>query len=145
MSATQTIELAEKLVEAKIPKETATELLDYIQVNNKEKDGDSDQKIEIIEQDVSVLKQDVNVLKQDVGILKQDVNVLKQDVNVLKQDVNVLKQDVNWLKWIMGLGFTITFAVMIYLHSDTKTEMNKLSNRMDRIEMKLDRLLEKQR
>ncbi len=70
---------------------------------------------------------------------------------VIKQDLEPINQKLEWLKWIVGIGFTIGFGllltVMLYLHSNTKAEINKLEEKMDqridRLEKKIDQLLER--
>ncbi len=57
------------------------------------------------------------------------------------------KQGQQWLTWIVGIGFTVMLAgmaalltLMVYLHSDTKTEIDRrfteMENRLNRIEQR---------
>ena len=107
MSATRAIELARKL-KPKLGEETASELLDYIGNQN----GDL--------------------------ATKQDVQAVKQDVQFVRTE---LGQSINWLIWIVGSGFAIftvflstLFTVMLYLHSDTKSEVKELRTSIERLE-----------
>ena len=84
----------------------------------------------------------------------------KQDIALVKQDIHDLKRDITWLKWIVGLGFTIGFGglltIMLYLHNDTKQEIDRrfaeqkqeikeLKQEMKSINEKLDRLLSREK
>ena len=55
----------------------------------------------------------------------------------LGAELEPIQRDIKWLRWIMGMGFSLLFAVMLggfallqsnmnYLHSDTKADMKKL-------------------
>ncbi len=101
MSATtDAIHLIDKLVKAKIPKETATELIEFTEKKAEGRTGEL-----------------------------------------------ATKDQVKVIYTIMGIGFTALLSIMIYLHSDIKSNMKDLkldiNNRMDRIESKLDRLLKR--
>ncbi len=61
----------------------------------------------------------------------------KQDLQAATEP---LKRDINWIKWIGGIGFTALLTVMIYLHSDTKAEMNKIDQRIDKLDQRIDKL-----
>ncbi len=69
---------------------------------------------------------------------KQDLRLATQD---LRAEIEPLKRDVNWIKWIVGIGLTaipvVLLTVMIYLHSDTKTETNR---RFTKIEAEIKEL-----
>ena len=58
--------------------------------------------------------------------------ITKQDVEFV---VEPIKRDIFWLKWVVGIGFSLGFglllSVMIYLHSDLKSDVNK---RIDKLE-----------
>ena len=103
----------DKLVEAKIPKSTATELVDRIDRGNLEPDN----------------PKWIN--------LENDVQDLKSDVQDIKSDVQVLKNEVQWLKWVVALGFSALIALMFgivgivtYLHNDMKAEIHSVRTEM---------------
>ena len=130
MGTAESIQLVDKLVEAKIPKSTATELVDRIDRGNLELDNP---KWINLESDVQDLKSDVQDIKSGVQVLENDVQVVKNDVQDLKSDVQVLKNDVRWLKWAIALGFSALVALMFgivgivtYLHNDTKAEIHSV-------------------
>ena len=109
MGTAESIQLVDKLVEAKIPKSTATELVDRIDRGNLEPDN----------------PKWIN--------LENDVQDLKSDVQDIKNDVQVLKNEVQWLKWAIALGFSALVALMFgivgivtYLHNDTKAEIHSV-------------------
>ena len=60
-------------------------------MENDERIGNMEKRLDAMAGDIEVLKQDVGVLKEDVGVLKEDVGVLKADVGVLKQDVRSVR------------------------------------------------------
>ncbi len=64
-----------------------------------------------------------------------------------RQDIRELRIGHDWIKWIMGIGFTVMgvcltalLTVMLYLHSDTKHNIQRLetSARQDKQELKQD-------
>ena len=106
--------MVDELVKARIPKPTATRLVDRIDRGNLEPDnpkwinlenGVQDLKsgVQVLESDVQDLKSDVQVLESDVQDLKSDVQVLKSDVQDLKSGVQVLESDVQDLKSDVGV------------------------------------------
>ena len=44
----------------------------------------------------------------------------------LKTELEPIKRDIAWLRWVMGGGFALLLTVIIYLHSDTKTEIRDM-------------------
>ncbi len=69
--------------------------------------------------------------------------------------IEKLESGFAWLKWshknlstiilsVVGIGFAVMIALMTYLHSDTGKKIDKLDSRIDRIESKLDLLIQKQ-
>ena len=96
MSATtQAIALTDKLVKAKLPKAVVVDLLEYV---------DS--------------KTDLNT---DKLATKEGLKAVR---NELKQDIRAVKQGNSILWKVMLAGFVALLTVMIYLHSDLKTDMN---------------------
>ena len=148
MGTAESIQLVDELVEAKIPKSTATRLVDRIDRGNLEPDNpkwinlendvqDLKSGVQVLENDVQVVKSDVQDLKNDVQVLKSDVQDLKNDVQVLKSDVGFVKNDVRWLKWAIALGFSALVALMFgivgivtYLHNDMKAEIHSVRTEM---------------
>ena len=113
MGTAESIQLVDELVEAKIPKSTATRLIDRIDRGNLEPDN----------------PKWIN--------LENDVQDLKNDVQVLKSDVGFVKNDVRWLKWAIALGFSALVALMFgivgivtYLHNDMKAEIHSVRTEM---------------
>ena len=88
MSIAQTQPLVDDLVKAKIPRKTATELVDFIE----------------------------------------------------KQQSNTLKKDIEWLKWIVGIGFTFLLTIMVYLHSDVKSNIGKVDDRIGTVEDRIGKV-----
>ena len=148
MGTAESIQLVDKLVEAKIPKSTATELVDRIDRGNLELDNpkwinlendvqDLKNDVQDLKNDVQDLKNNVQDLKSGVQVLENDVQVVKNDVQDLKSDVQVLKNDVRWLKWAIALGFSALVALMFgivgivtYLHNDMKAEIHSVRTEM---------------
>ncbi len=71
---------------------------------------------------------------------------------VTKQDLEPINQRLEWLKWITGGviavmigGFTALLSLMIYLHSDTKAEMNRRFAEMNHRFEKIEQLLQRER
>ena len=89
--ATETIDLVDELVKAKIPKRTATKLVDYIEKHQSEKTNFK----------------------------------------------------LNIILWALGLVFTFLFSLMIYLHNDLKSDINKLETRINKKLEKIENLLRK--
>ncbi len=69
--------------------------------------------------------------------------------------IDKLESGFAWLKWshknlstiilsVVGIGFAVMIALMTYLHSDTGKKIDKLDSRIDRIESKLDLLIQSQ-
>ncbi len=76
-------------------------------------------------------KEIVSFIESQQGDLatRQDLSALRQ---ATKQDLEPINQRLESLKWIMGGviavmigGFTALLSLMIYLHSNTKAEMNR--------------------
>ena len=141
MGTAESIQLIDELVKARIPKSTATELVDRIDRGNLEPDNPKwinlENDVQDLKNDVQVLKSDVQDLKNDVQVLKSDVQDLKNDVQVLKSDVGFVKNDVRWLKWAIALGFSALVALMFgivgivtYLHNDMKAEIHSVRTGM---------------
>ena len=91
--ASEAIALVDDLVKAKIPKKTATKLIDFVE---------------------------------------------KHQSQELKHKLDKIESDINWLKWVVGLGFTLIFTIMIYLHSDTGKRIDKIENKVEGIETKVN-------
>ncbi len=60
-----------------------------------------------------------------------------------KVDEKIEKQTRHF-HWIMGIGFTVIggglLTVMLYLHSDTKQNIQRLDSRIDRIESRINKI-----
>ena len=93
--ASETIALVDKLVRAKMPKETATALIDFVEKNQSSE---------------------------------------------FKQEIEKVKLSIDFLKWVVGLGFSLTFAIIIYLHSDTTKRTDKLESKVNKIESKVNKI-----
>ena len=141
MGTAESIQLVDELVEAKIPKSTATRLIDRIDRGNLEPDNPKwinlENDVQDLKNDVQDLKNNVQDLKSGVQVLENDVQVVKNDVQDLKSDVQVLKNDVRWLKWAIALGFSALVALMFgivgivtYLHNDMKAEIQSVRTEM---------------
>ena len=142
VSTTETIQLVDELVKARIPKPTATRLVDRIDRGNLEPDN----------------PKWIN-LENDVQDLKNDVQDLKNDVGILQKDVGFVKNDIHWLKWAIALGFSALIALMFgivgivtYLHNDMKAEIHSVRTEMqsmqketnakiDQLNAKIDQIL----
>ncbi len=65
-------------------------------------------------------------------VTEPDLETLRQaSKRDLQAEIEPLKRDINWIKWIGGIGFTALLTVMLYLHSDTKEEMNQRFTKME--------------
>lgn len=116
MSLIQSIGLVDKLVKAKIPKQTATELVDFVENNQSE----------TLKDDIDELKSKADKAEDKLDNLEKKVDKLETKFDNLEKKVDKLEVKVEWLKWIMGIGFTVIFATMFYLHSDLKSDMKQL-------------------
>ena len=112
MGTAELIQLIDKLVKAKIPKPTATELVDRIDKGN---DGSlywlkwivgigfpiliaivtylhSDTKKEIlsIRQEVQTIRQEVQTVRQEVQIVRQEVQIVRQDLKDIHNKIDRL-------------------------------------------------------
>ena len=99
MSTTESIQLVDKLVEAKIPKPTATELVDRIDRGNLESDNP---KWINLENDVQDLKNDVQWLKWVValgfpiliGIVTYLHNDMKAEIHSVRTEIHSVRTEV---------------------------------------------------
>ncbi len=126
-TATQTIDLVDSLQKAKIPRHTATKLMDYID----DKQGSSKE-----------LLKKINDLGREIKALdrKLDRNTANMDKRIEQVGLSIF-----WLRWTMGVGFASLlttmlggFALFYDIASSTKADMDK---RFD----KLERLIDKRR
>ncbi len=62
-----------------------------------------------------------------------------------KQDVREIAVKQDYLKWITGIGFVALLSLMIYLHSDTKAEMNRRFTKMEAEMKEIKQLLQRER
>ena len=118
--ASETIALVDDLVKAKMPKKTATQLVDFIE---KHQSQELKNDLMLIKKDVawlrwgvgvlavllvgltsltvylhSDLKSEIRINKQDIRSNKQDIQLIKQDIQSVKQDVQSVKQDIQSVK-----------------------------------------------
>ena len=100
MSTTETIQLVDELVKAKIPKSTATRLVDRIDRGNLEPDNP---KWINLESDVQVLKNDVRWLKWAIalgfpiliGIVTYLHNNTKTEIHSVKTEMQSMQKEIN--------------------------------------------------
>ena len=101
--------------------------------------------IDLVRKDIDLVRKDIDLVRKDVDIakleLKHDMDFLKQEV---KQDMVLLKQDIKWLRWVTVIAGSILLAgmgalltLMIYLHSDTQTDMKELNKKLDFVIQKI--------
>ncbi len=118
-TTTDAIEVIDHLQTDGISRETAKELIDYVDKQR----GDL------------ATKQNLKEMAT-----KQDLRLATQD---LRAEIEPLKRDVNWIKWIVGIGLTaipvVLLTVMIYLHNDTKGEIKELKTDIKEIKELLQR------
>ncbi len=133
-TTTDAIRIVDRIANEKgMSRETATELIDFVESQRGDLVTKHDLKDVATKQDMTTAKQDIATAKQDIATAKQDIATAKQDIAIAKQDIAIIKQGQQWLKWVMIGGFTlittfltISSAVSIYLHSDTQVEMREL-------------------
>ncbi len=111
------IEIIDRLETDGIKRQTAKELIDFVESQQ----GDL------------ATKEDIKNMAT-----KQDIKDMatKQD---LRAEIEPLRQKQEWLKWIVGIGFGALLTVTIYLHSDTKAEMNRRFTEMNDRFAEMDR------
>ena len=139
MSATQTIELVKrlepKLGEETATEKTATELLDYIANQNGDLATKQDVKIADVKKDIADVKID---LENKIELVKIDLenkieNVENKIENVEKKVESVEKKVETGRmesRWLFGLCFGALLTVILYLHSDTKSEVKEIKTDM---------------
>ncbi len=105
-TTTDAIKIIDRIDRDGINRETATELIGFMEKQRRDL-----------------------ATKQDLRIEMQDLRVEMQDLRI---EIEPLKQGQQWLKWVMLGGFTVLTAFMIggfnllsMQNSDTKTEMNR--------------------
>ncbi len=115
-TTTQAIDIVDQLVKAKIPKQTAKELIDFVE----RQQGDL------------ATKQDI----KDMAT-KQDIKDM-----ATKQDTREAVRPI-WAVMLAGftIGFGLLLTVMLYLHNDTKAEMERRFTEMNRRFEKIEQLL----
>ena len=64
----------------------------------------------------------------------------KNQSSEFKQEIEKVKLSIDFLKWVVGLGFSLTFAIIIYLHSDTTKRTDKLESKVNKIESKVNKI-----
>ena len=125
--ASETIALVDNLVKAKMPKSTATQLVDFIEKNqNHELKQEIKTDLMLIKKDItwlrwvvgglavflvgmvsltvylhSDLKSEIKTNKQDIQLIKQDMGLVKQDMGLVKQDIQSMKRDIAEIKAIL--------------------------------------------
>ena len=50
----------------------------------------------------------------------------------LRAELEPIQRDIKWIRWVMGIGLSFLFAAIFYLHSDTKQELDMLTQEMNR-------------
>ncbi len=87
----------------------------------------------------------VSFVEKQRGDLATNQN-LQAGINSLRNELEPLKRDGIWLKWIMGGviavmigGFTAILTIMLYLHNDTKAEIDRRFTEIDRRFTEMDR------
>ena len=101
-TATQTLELVDELVKAKIPKKTATKLIDY--VDNRH-NGNIDERL----------------TNMDKRLTNMDKRLIKVETSI-----TFLK----WITGIgFTITTTIATALPLYLHNNTQTDMQAMEKR----------------
>ena len=58
----------------------------------------------------------------------QDYDI-NNDVIRIRNDLSLVKNDVKWLKLIVTGGIGLLLTILIYLHSDLKSDMKELINK----------------
>ncbi len=113
-------------------KDAAVYLLEYIHRDLLSRLDGVDRKIDGLESKVN----------KKIDGLESKVNE-KIDGLDRKVDEKIEKQTRHF-HWIMGIGFTVIggglLTVMLYLHSDTKQNIQRLDSRIDKIESRIDRI-----
>ncbi len=114
---TEAIRLIDKISQDGMNRETATELIDFVE---KQRGG-------------LVTKQDLRAEMQD----------LRTEMQNLRTEIEPLKQKQEWLKWIMSIGFTALLALTLYLHGNTNEGLDRIEQRNIERHKEVKELLQK--
>ena len=121
--ASEGVALVDDLVKAKMPKKTATQLVDFIE---KHQSQELKNDLMLIKRDVawlrwgvgvlaallvgltsltvylySDLKSEIRINKQDIQSNKQDIQLIKKDTQIIKRDMQSVKQDIAEIKALL--------------------------------------------
>ena len=88
---------------------------------------------------VSYLTKQVASLEKD--LVRKDIEKLDQKVDGVKTELNTkidnldskVESNFRWLKWLVGGGLTALLSIMLYLHSDTKKDINSINTKLDKL------------
>ena len=135
MSATQTIELVKRLA-PKLGEETATKLLDHIANQN----GDLATKQDIADVKIG-LENKIELVK--IG-LENKIELVDKKVENVEKKVESVEKKVETgrmeSRWLFGLCFGALLTVILYLHSDTKSEVKEIKTDMVDLKASVERL-----
>ena len=139
MGTTETIQLVDKLVEAKIPKSTATELVDRIDRGNLEPDNP---KWINLENDVQDLKNGVEFVKNDVRWLKWVVAlgfpILIGIVTYLHND---MKAEIHSVRTEVKTEIQSVRTEIQSVRTEVKTEIQSVRTEINQLSAKIDQIL----
>ena len=89
---------------------------------------------ELVRKDIEKLDQKVDGVKTE---LSNKIERLDQKVDNLENKVDTkidnLENKIDWLKWLVGGGLTALLSIMLYLHSDTKQDINSINTKLDKL------------
>ena len=149
MSATQTIELVRRL-EPKLGEETATKLLDHIA--NQNGDLATKQDIADVKKDIADVKiglenkiELVKIgLENKIELVENKIELVDNKVENVEKKVESVEKKVETgrteSRWLFGLCFGALLTVILYLHSDTKSEVKEIKTDMVDLKASVERL-----
>ena len=115
MSASQTLHLIEKLTEADIPKETATELLEFVEKKQTNLVTEDYLEARMAATDAKIDKLDMKIGKLDAKTGELDAKIGELDAKIGKLDVKTGKLSARITGLMLFLGFNTSLLVALII------------------------------
>ena len=89
---------------------------------------------DLIRKDIEKLDQKVDNLDSKVDTVKTELITKVGNVKTeLTAKIDNLENKIDWLKWLVGGGLTALLSIILYLHSDTKQDINSINTKLDKL------------